>query len=75
MMMMMMMMVVMMTMVMITTMMMMMMMMQLRYGQGLYFSRTSSKSNDYAAGSERELGGDGARRAVRAMFLCKVVIA
>lgn len=36
----------------------------LRYGGGMYFSKASSKSNDYAAESER--GG------VRVMFLCRV---
>jgi hypothetical protein len=41
----------------------------LRYGQGLYFSSTSSKSDDYAAGSER--AGPGGTR-LRCMFLCKV---
>jgi hypothetical protein len=37
-----------------------------RYTPGLYFSRTSSKSNDYAAGSNRD--------GVRAMFLCRVLV-
>lgn len=41
----------------------------LRYGQGLYFSSTSSKSDDYAACSERS--GPGGTR-LRCMFLCKV---
>jgi len=43
--------------------------MSLRYGVGHYFSRTSSKSNDYATNSERCLAG----RRTRMMFLCKVV--
>ena len=42
----------------------------LRYGRGLYFSRTSSKSNDYGAGSERSHGGANHR----VMFLCKVAL-
>jgi len=44
--------------------------MQLRYGDGLYFSKCSSKSNDYAALSERNRTG----RAYRVMFLCKVTL-
>jgi len=40
--------------------------MALRYGRGVYTSRTSSKANDYAIGSDR--GG------VRVMFLCKVLL-
>lgn len=40
--------------------------MQLRYGRGLYTSRTSSKAHDYAAPSERA--------GVRVMFLCKVLL-
>lgn len=39
---------------------------RLRYGPGLYFSRTSSKSNDYATESDRN--------GVRAMFLCRVLV-
>ena len=42
----------------------------LRYGRGLYFSRTASKSNDYARPSERILA-DGRHRI---MFLCKVCV-
>jgi len=41
----------------------------LRYGRGLYFSKTASKSNDYAGESERP-GPDGSPW--RVMFLCKV---
>ena len=40
----------------------------LRYGRGLYFSSTSGKSNDYAAGSERKRRG----RRWRTLFLCNV---
>ncbi|CAE8641545.1 unnamed protein product [Polarella glacialis] len=40
----------------------------LRYGVGHYFSRTSSKSNDYAGASERQSAG----QRTRLMFLCKV---
>ena len=43
---------------------------RLRYGRGLYFSKASSKSNDYAAESERV--GGGAR--MRCVFLCKVAL-
>lgn len=42
--------------------------MALRYGKGLYFSSTSSKSNDYATGSEKAMHG----QAHRLMFLSKV---
>lgn len=42
----------------------------LRYGRGLYFSRTASKSNDYAGGSERILS----HGRHRVMFLCKVCV-
>eukprot|EP00322_Chrysochromulina_rotalis_P018346 CAMPEP_0115845830 /NCGR_PEP_ID=MMETSP0287-20121206/9555_1 /TAXON_ID=412157 /ORGANISM="Chrysochromulina rotalis, Strain UIO044" /LENGTH=392 /DNA_ID=CAMNT_0003299617 /DNA_START=27 /DNA_END=1205 /DNA_ORIENTATION=- len=42
----------------------------LRYGRGLYFSRTASKSNDYARMSERKLP----HGRYRAMFLCKVCV-
>lgn len=42
----------------------------LRYGRGLYFSRTASKSNDYAGGSERPLS----HGRHRVMFLCKVCV-
>merc|ERR1712137_149047 len=44
--------------------------MKLRYGKGLYFSGTSSKSNDYAAATERTTSG----RQVRLVFLCKVAV-
>eukprot|EP00960_Hanusia_phi_P009331 270302-Hanusia_phi.AAC.2 len=40
--------------------------MALRYGNGLYFSRVSSKSNDYANDSERD--------GVRIVFLCKICL-
>jgi len=40
--------------------------MALRYGNGLYFSRVSSKSNDYASGSERN--------GVKIIFLCKICL-
>lgn len=46
--------------------------MALRYGEGLYFSKTSSKSNDYAANSERRVAGH--RGQCRVMFLCKVAL-
>jgi hypothetical protein len=42
----------------------------LRYGRGLYFSRTSSKSDGYAHGSERDLP----HGKHRVMFLCKVCV-
>mmetsp|Transcript_4059 Transcript_4059/g.8692 ORF Transcript_4059/g.8692 Transcript_4059/m.8692 type:complete len:264 (+) Transcript_4059:461-1252(+) len=52
---------------------------QLRYGQGLYFSDTSSKSDDYSHASERRTqdlpGRGGAAQGtsrVRLMFLCRV---
>ena len=43
----------------------------LRYGKGLYFSRTSSKSNDYLWGEHKVLA-DGSRWGI--MFLCKVAL-
>ncbi|KAJ8600807.1 hypothetical protein CTAYLR_009997 [Chrysophaeum taylorii] len=43
---------------------------QLRYGQGLYFSKCSSKSNDYAEHSERATPTG----TYRVMFLCKVAL-
>ena len=43
-----------------------------RYGKGLYFSRVSSKSNDYAASSERENPKSVPRGRYRLMFMCKV---
>ena len=43
-----------------------------RYGRGLYFSKVSSKSNDYAAASERRDPHSLQRGAYRLMFLCKV---
>lgn len=45
--------------------------MALRYGQGNYFSRSSSKANDYAEASERV---DASGRCVRVMFLCRVLL-
>ena len=42
----------------------------LRYGAGLYFSKVSSKSNDYAGGTERVITRG---LALRSMFLCKVL--
>ena len=44
--------------------------MRLRYGNGLYFSKCSSKSNDYAANSERVYKGE----RFRVMFLSKVAL-
>ena len=49
----------------------------MRYGKGLYFSKVSSKSNDYAAKSERHVGGGGhgsQSRRLCAVFLCKVAV-
>jgi len=43
----------------------------LRYGRGLYFSKTSSKSDDYGSESERT-DRTGAR--VRCMFMCLVAL-
>ena len=43
-----------------------------RYGRGLYFSKVSSKSNDYAAASERRDPHSLQRGAYRLMFLCRV---
>lgn len=40
----------------------------LRYGGGIYFSKCSSKSNDYANPSERAVAGE----RYRVMFLCRV---
>ena len=51
--------------------------MALRYGRGIYFSATSSKSNDYSKGSELVLRqGDrhGRLWAWRCMFVCHVAI-
>eukprot|EP01037_Dinobryon_pediforme_P020022 gene20022-20552_t len=51
--------------------------MQLRYGRGLYFSATSSKSHDYNESSEKTLRtGDNKGRLFkwRSMFLCSVTI-
>ena len=58
--------------------------MNLRYGPGLYFSSTSSKSNDYADGSESECQVRSGERGVkrrrgetvrrRCMLLCKVAL-
>mmetsp|Transcript_7097 Transcript_7097/g.10586 ORF Transcript_7097/g.10586 Transcript_7097/m.10586 type:complete len:395 (+) Transcript_7097:68-1252(+) len=45
--------------------------MRLRYGQGTYFSQSSSKANDYAGNSERP---DHSGRRTRVMFLCKVTL-
>jgi len=42
----------------------------LRYGRGLYFSRTASKSNDYAFETERRLP----HGRHRVLFLCKVCV-
>lgn len=42
----------------------------LRFGPGLYFSATSSKSNDYAVNSSRTIQN----RMCRCMFLCKVAL-
>lgn len=42
----------------------------LRYGKGLYFSKTSSKSHSYGTDSERDRRGD----KYRCMFLCKVAL-
>ena len=54
--------------------------MNLRYGAGLYFSSTSSKSNDYSEGSEatctphkRRRGGPQTVQR-RCMLLCKVAL-
>ena len=43
----------------------------LRYGKGMYFSKVSSKSNDYAGGTHHQRGHTGG---VRCMFLCKVAV-
>ena len=42
----------------------------LRYGRGLYFSKTSSKSHSYGGESQRERRGEN----FRCMFLCKVAL-
>ena len=42
----------------------------LRYGRGLYFSRVSSKSNDYNESTERRAS----QGRTRIMFLCKVAL-
>ena len=42
----------------------------LRYGRGLYFSKTSSKSHSYGGDSERDRRG----QKHRCMFLCKVAL-
>ena len=42
----------------------------LRYGRGLYFSKTSSKSHDYGGETERVRGNE----PHRVMFLCKVAL-
>jgi hypothetical protein len=42
----------------------------LRYGRGLYFSKTSSKSHSYGGQSQRERHGE----VLRCMFLCKVAL-
>ena len=42
----------------------------LRYGRGLYFSRVSSKSNDYNESTERHVP----QGRTRIMFLCKVAL-
>ena len=44
--------------------------MNLRFGQGIYFSDISSKSNDYNHGSLKEYNG----RKWKCMFLCNVAI-
>ena len=45
----------------------------LRYGHGLYFSKVSSKSNDYSGGTEcTKRDGFLGDRNWRCMFLCKV---
>lgn len=48
----------------------------LRYGKGIYFSSCSSKSNDYADGSERinPCGRRNILYAWRCMFLCEVAV-
>lgn len=48
---------------------------RLRYGYGLYFSPTSSKSHDYNTNSERlRPHSHGRQRRWRCMFLCNVVV-
>jgi hypothetical protein len=47
---------------------------RLRYGEGMYFSPASSKSNDYNDGSERMRPGHRGERRWRSMFLCSVVL-
>lgn len=47
----------------------------LRFGPGIYFSQTSSKSNDYSSKSERRRNAErGLARGWRSMFLCNVAI-
>ena len=46
----------------------------LRYGAGLYFSKTSSKSHSYGRNSERMRGPPNAEIPHRVMFLCKVAL-
>ena len=59
--------------------------MNLRYGEGMYFSQTSSKSNDYNAGSETTCTFNSSQRGAnkrrrggtvqrRCMLLCKVAL-
>jgi hypothetical protein len=43
----------------------------LRYGPGLYFSKSPNKSHDYAADSKRHVAGVGN---TRVMFLCRVAL-
>jgi hypothetical protein len=42
----------------------------LRFGPGIYFTATSSKSHDYNSGSERQYNG----HKYRVVLLCKVVL-
>jgi predicted RNA-binding Zn-ribbon protein involved in translation (DUF1610 family) len=46
----------------------------LRYGNGLYFSSVSVKSNDYSDGSEKIIFDGSENSRWRSMFLCKVVL-
>jgi len=46
----------------------------LRYGEGIYFSPVSSKSNDYSFLSERPGGSPKKPRKWRCMFLCNVAL-
>ena len=43
----------------------------LRFGNGLYFSSSSGKSNDYAGGSQETNNGG---QVLRMLMLCKVVL-